>query len=350
MATSTVEPWGTLPDGSTVEAVILRDGSGLSASILTLGATLHSLWVPDARGDRADVVLGHDHPEDYLASRHYFGGTIGRSANRIAHGRFMIGDAVYQLECNDGPHHLHGGGNSAFHRRLWRIDAVDAAQVVMTLRSEDGEGGYPGNVAITASFSLRQAGQLEITYRARTDKPTIVNLTNHCYFNLSGGRSTALGATLRLHARQFASVQEGLIPTGHLCDVAGTPFDFRAARSIASRIRESHPQLQRARGYDHHFIIDGEPGLMRPAARLEDPVSGRWLELHVTAPGVQFYSGNFLDGTVAGKGGRYCRQGDGICLEPQGYPDAPNQPTFRATRVDPGDTYCNRMLLNFGAD
>ncbi len=347
MAHTSIRSFGRLDDGTEVEAVTLRNSRGHEATVLTLGATLQSLWLPDSRGERADVVLGHDEPAAYLSHPHYFGCSVGRYANRIAEGRFQLEGRHHQLERNNGNNHLHGGGATAFHRRLWRVLEARDGSVVLALRSENGEGGYPGGLDVTARYALQEDGTLAIDYGAVTDAPTIVNLTNHSYFNLRG-RGDVMDHRLTLFASRFTPVDPQLIPTGDLADVAGTPFDFRTAAPVGERIRLEHPQLQRARGYDHHFIVDGTPGTLRPAARLEDPVSGRVLELHTTAHGVQFYSGNFLDGSTRGKGGLACRQGDGLCLEPQGYPDAPNQPAFPSARLMPGEHYLNRILLRFG--
>ena len=342
-----IRPFGRLQDGRAVEAITLANGRGHEATILTLGATLQALRVPDARGSRIDIVLGHDEPAAYLSHRHYFGCTVGRHANRIARGRFVLDDAPWQLECNDGLHHLHGGGDAAFHRQLWQVLEASSGLVLLGLRSEAGDGGYPGRVDVRARYSMTDAGELWIEYGAVTDAPTVVNLTNHSYFNLAG-RGTAMDHRLILHASNFAAVDDTLIPTGELPPVDGTPFDFRTGARIGARIRDAHAQLRMARGYDHHFVVDGEAGMLRPAARLEDARSGLALDLSITAPGLQFYSGNFLDGSTHGKGGVACRQGDGLCLEPQGFPDAPNQPSFPSTVLRPGENYVNRMVLRAG--
>ncbi len=348
MADASIRSFGRLDDGTEVEAVTLQDSRGHEATVLTLGATLQSLWIPDSRGERTDVVLGHDEPAGYLSHRHYFGCTVGRFANRIAAGRFQLEGRHHQLERNDGGNHLHGGGATAFHRRLWQVVEAQAGSVVLALHSDDGEGGYPGRLDVTARYALQEDGGLAIEYGAVTDAPTIVNLTNHSYYNLRG-QGDVMGHRLTLFASRFTPVDAQLIPTGELAEVAGTPFDFRTATAVGERIRTDHPQLQRGRGYDHHFIVDGTPGTLRPVARLEDPVTQRVLELHSTAHGVQFYSGNFLDGSTRGKGGLACRQGDGLCLEPQGYPDAPNQPAFPAATLMPGERYLNRILLRFSS-
>lgn len=347
MPTTTIRPFGRLQDGRAVEALTLANGRGHEATVLTLGATLQALLVPDGRGGRTDIVLGHDEPAAYLAHRHYFGCTVGRHANRIARGRFSLDGVTHQLECNDGPHHLHGGGEAAFHRRLWQVLEAAGGVVVLGLRSEAGDGGYPGRVDLRARYSMTDAGELWIEYGAVTDAPTVLNVTNHSYFNLAGG-GTVMDHRLTLHASAFAPVDATLIPTGELPPVEGTPFDFRHGALVGARIREPHAQLRIASGYDHHVVIDGEAGSLRPAARLEDARSGLALDLSVTAPGLQFYSGNFLDGSTYGKGGMACRQGDGLCLEPQGFPDAPNQPGFPSTVLRPGEHYVNRMVLRAG--
>jgi aldose 1-epimerase len=348
MTNPVIRPFGTLESGEEVQAITLVDSRGHEAIVLTLGATLQALWTPDARGNRTDIVLGHDDPAAYLKHSHYFGASVGRHANRIAQGRFRLEGRQYQVERNNGNNHLHGGGATAFHRRLWQIQDASNDSVTLALRSDAGDGGYPGRLDVTARYALDAGGGLAIEYGATTDAPTIVNLTNHSYFNLSGG-GDVMGHRLTLDASRYAPVNAQLIPTGELPDVTGTPFDFRSGVAVGERIRDPHEQLRFGRGYDHHLVIDGPPGTLRRAARLEDPRSGRVLELHITAPGVQFYSGNFLDGTTLGKGGLAYRQGDGLCLEPQGFPDAPNQPSFPSTLLMPGETYASAMLLRFGA-
>ncbi|MBO9623832.1 MAG: galactose mutarotase [Sphingomonas sp.] len=345
-------PMGVLADGRLVEKVTLANANGISATVMTLGATLQALHVPDRDGVIDDIVLGHDTPDEYLARVNYFGVTVGRYANRIAHGRFTLDGRDYQLETNDGPHHLHGG-LSGFDRKLWTITSVgegEEAHVELTLVSSDGEGGYPGTLRVTARYTLDDRDQLRIDYRATTDAPTIVNLTNHALFNLAGerARGDVLTHKLTLHASRYTPVDPTLIPTGELAPVAGTAFDFAAPRAIGEAIRDGNDaQIRIGRGYDHNFVIDGTPGTLRPAALVEDPASGRAMEMLVTAPGVQVYSGNFLDGTVAGKGGRLYRQSDGLALEPQCFPDSPNRPDFPSSRLDPDMEYVNTMLLRF---
>lgn len=344
--------FGTLADGTRIEAVELTNRHGVSARIITLGATLQSLRVPDAHGASADVVLGYDEPQQYLDQPQYFGASVGRYANRIAHGRFTLDGKDFELPVNDGPNHLHGGPRG-FDKAVWTLAKAESgspARAVFTYVSPDGEQGYPGRLEVTAIYTLSEDNELAIEYRAVTDAPTIVNVTNHSYFNLAGasGDQSILDHLLTLFADRFTPVDATLIPTGERRAVAGTPFDFREAKRIGSDIRDGESeQLRFGRGYDHNFIVNGEAGELRPAARLVDPGSGRVMELLVTAPGVQFYSGNFLDGTTVGKGGRIYRQGDALCLEPQVFPDAPNHADFPSARLDPGDTYVNRMVLRF---
>jgi aldose 1-epimerase len=344
--------FGQLNDGRKVEAVELVNAAGVSARVITLGATLQALSVPDKQGKSQDIVLGYKTAAEYLAKPQFFGVTVGRYANRIAKGKFTLDGKAYTLATNDGPNHLHGGAKG-FDKVLWQIDAVkpgSPASVVMSYTSPDGEEGYPGALEVTATYSLSEKNELTIDYRATTDKATIVNITNHAYFNLAGEASSTdiLGHRLTLAADAYTPVDATLIPTGERRSVAGTPFDFRKPTVIGARIRDGRDeQIRFGRGYDHNFVVNGPAGTMRLAARVEDPASGRVMELHTTAPGVQFYSGNFLDGTSMGKGGRIYRQGDALCLEPQVFPDAPNQKDFPSARLDPGKTYQNSMTLRF---
>jgi aldose 1-epimerase len=346
--------FGALSDGQKVEAVELTSTSGVSARIITLGAAIQALSVPDKQGKSADIVLGYRTAAEYLAKPQYFGVTVGRYANRIAKGKFTLDGKSYTLATNDGPNHLHGGAKG-FDKVVWQIDSLKSgspASVVLSYTSPDGEEGYPGTLKVTATYTLSDKNELSIDYRATTDKATIVNITNHAYFNLAGEAGTAdiLGHRLTLAADAFTPVDSTLIPTGERKPVAGTPFDFRKPALIGARVRDGRDEQMRfGRGYDHNFIVNGAAGAMRLAARVEEPVSGRVMELLTTAPGVQFYSGNFLDGTSVGKSGRIYRQGDALCLEPQVFPDAPNQKGFPSARLDPGKTYSNSMILRFSA-
>jgi aldose 1-epimerase len=343
-------PAGTLADGSAVEVISLTNKQGVSAKILTYGATLQSLSAPDKNGRIADVLLGYDDLKDYVDHPNYFGVTVGRYANRIAGGAFSLDGKAYKLPLNDKSNTLHGGGKG-FDKQVWKVASVKSgpvATLVLTLTSADGDSGYPGKLDATVTYTLDDAGNLGITFDAKTDKPTIVNMTNHAIFNLAGEGSPdgALGHLLTIPAKAYTPVDAALIPTGELKPVEGGVFDFRAPRRVADGIRDGRdPQIVFGRGYDHNWALDkGVTKAPELAARLEDPASGRVLEVLTTEPGVQFYAGNFLDGTLVGKGGHLYRMGDGIALEPQKFPDAPNKPDFVSARVDPGKPYHHAMV------
>jgi aldose 1-epimerase len=349
-ATAKRAPFGVLPDGTAIEAVTLTGANGVSARIMTLGATLQSFDVPDREGRVADITLGHDDAASYVRAPNYWGQTIGRYANRIARGRFTLDGKTYQLPLNDKVNSLHGG-TVGFDKRIWRILSVEsgaAAKVVMALTSPAGDQGYPGKLDVTVTYSLDDRGALTIDFDAKSDAPTIVNLTNHALFNLAGeGASGGIYAQrLTILAARYTPVDDTLIPTGELRAVAGTPFDFTRGRLLGDGIRDGRdPQIAIGRGWDHNFVLDkgatAEPAL---AARVEDPASGRVLEVLTTEPGVQFYSGNFLDGSIVGKHGHVYRMGDGLALEPQKFPDTPNRPAFGSARVAPGQPYHHRMI------
>ena len=352
-ATATRGGFGQLADGTKVEAVTLSNGAGMSAKIMTLGATLQSLIVPDKAGHQEDVVLGYDTAQEYLSRPDYFGASVDRYANRIAKGKFTLDGKTYTLATNDGPNSLHGG-LKGFDKRMWKIDSVSSgpdAKVVLSYVSADGEEGFPGQLKVTATYSLNEQNELRLDYRATTSKPTVLNLTNHSYFNLSGNDARdVMDDMVTLHAERFTPVDATLIPTGERRAVAGTPFDFRTAHRVGARIRDARDQqIRYARGYDQNFIVDGKAGTLRPAAVVADPVSGRVMEISTTAPGVQFYTGNFLDGTFFGKNNRAYRQGDAICLEPGVFPDTPNHPDFPSARLNPGQTYTNTIVYKFSA-
>jgi aldose 1-epimerase len=352
-ATAARAPFGALSDGTKVEAVTLTNGAGMSAKIMTLGATLQSLIVPDKAGHKDDVVLGYDTAQEYLAHPDYFGASVGRYANRIAKGKFSIDGKAYMLATNDGPNSLHGGTHG-FDKRMWKIDSVSngpEAKVVLSYVSADGEEGFPGELKVTASYSLSEQNELKLEYRGTTSKPTVLNLTNHSYFNLSGNDARDVtGNLVTLHADRFTPVDATLIPTGERRAVAGTPFDFRTPHRVGDRIRDARDQqIRYGRGYDHNFIVNGAAGTLRPAAVVQEPVSGRTLEMSVSAPGIQFYTGNFLDGTFFGKNSRAYRQGDSICLEPGVFPDSPNHPDFPTARLNPGQIYVNTLVYKFSA-
>ena len=352
-ADATRERFGQLPDGAAVEAVTLSNSHGLSVRIIAYGAAIQSLKVPDRHGKTADVVLAYPDMNGYLAKPQYFGATVGRYANRIAGGTFALDGQRVELTKNDGANALHGGVRG-FDKQLWTISEVKrgpTASVTLSRVSPDGEEGYPGAVKASITYALNERNELVTTYAATTDKPTVINMSNHSLFNLAGvadGRD-ALGETLTIAADTYTPVNSALIPTGELRPVAGTPFDFRNPHVIGERIRQAKdPQLTIGRGYDHNWVLRG--GVTRQprfAARLADPKSGRVMELWTTEPGVQFYSGNFLDGTSVGADHILYRQGDGLALEPQHFPDSPNQPTFPSTRLNPGETYRHLSIYRF---
>jgi aldose 1-epimerase len=346
------ETFGKLTDGTAIESVTLKNATGISARLMTLGASIQSLSVPDNRGNSADIVLGYATAQEFLDKPQFFGATVGRFANRIAKGRFSLDGHAYALATNDHGNSLHGGSRG-FDKVVWRIDSVKSgatASATFSYSSPAGEEGYPGNLHVLAIYTLNDHNELGVQYQATTDAPTIANISNHSYFNLAGessGRSV-MDQRLEINAEKFTPVDQQLIPTGELRPVAGTPFDFRQATAIGARIRDgSDAQIRYGRGYDHNFVLSGSSGQLRTAVRFTDPQSGRVMEILTKAPAVQFYSGNFFDGTIVGKGGKVYRQGDAIVLEPQLFPDAPNHPDFPSARLDPGSTYDNTIVYRF---
>jgi aldose 1-epimerase len=344
--------FGKTPDGVEIEAITLTNGHGVSATVITYGATLQALVAPDRAGAKADIVLGFADAGAYVKNASYFGASVGRFANRIGKGQFTLDGQAYQLALNDhGLAALHGGVKG-FDKQVWTVTEVKRGPVAsVTLRhvSPDGEEGYPGTLTATATYALDEKNQLTVTYGATTDKPTIVNITNHALFNVAGEGSAdgAMGNVLTLAANGYTPVDAELIPTGAITPVAGTPFDFRTPHVVGERLRDARdPQIVVGRGYDHNMVLTGKAGAApRLAARLADPKSGRVLEILSDQPGIQFYTGNFIDGTLVGKSGKIYRQGDGIALEPQHFPDAPNKPAFAPVRLDPGQTYSNTMVF-----
>jgi aldose 1-epimerase len=343
--------FGVMNDGAAVERIALRGADGFEAAIIPYGATLQALRVPDRTGQSDDIVLGHDELDGYLAARRYFGATVGRYANRIAGAGFMLDGKKVALDANDGANMLHGG-LAGFDRKLWRIDDVTAQpepSVTLSCVGADGEGGFPGRLDMRVIYRVSGPTELSITLEATTDRPTVVNLTNHSFFNLDGALSGSdiLGHRLSIAADRYLAIDAASIPLQESPrSVEGTPFDFRKAEIIGARIRNDDEQLRRGRGYDHNFCLAPDRGL-RLAARVESPRSGRVLELSTDQPGLQFYSGNFLDGTAAGKGGRLYRQSDALCLEPQTWPDTPNRPDFPSARLDPGRRYRHEIAYRF---
>jgi aldose 1-epimerase len=347
--------FGTLPDGRKVEAVTLDDGHGFTARVISLGASLQSLTLPDRHGKFADVVLAYPDLHDYLAKPQYFGATVGRFANRLAKGRFTLDGKRYQVTLNDGPNSLHGG-TQGFDKVVWKVvKVVKSPEPSVTLQyvSPDGDQGYPGTLTATATYTLKAGHELAIDYSATTDKPTIVNLSNHTYWNLGGeGSGSVYDDVLTIPADSITPVDDTLIPTGEFRPVAGTDYDFRQGKPIGRDIRDGkEAQLLRGRGYDMNWVISRtRASAPRLVAKVEDPHSGRVLTLYSAQPGLQFYSGNFLDGTSVGKSGRIYRQGDAFVLEPQMFPDTPNHPAFGSARLAPGQTYSNHIVYRFSVD
>jgi aldose 1-epimerase len=348
-------PLGTTPDGEAVELITLRGPSGVELDIMTYGGTVTRLLAPDRDGERHDIVLGHEWLESYLAGTPYFGAIVGRYGNRIAGGRFTLDGAEYALAVNNGPNHLHGG-LTGFDKVVWNAEpySTDAETgVVLTHVSPDGDEGYPGELSVQVTYALTAEGDLRIDYEATTDAPTIVNLTHHGYWNLAGhAAGDILDHQLTLNASRFTPVGETLIPTGEQRSVEGTPFDFREAAAIGARIADDDEQLAFGGGYDHNFVLDGweGDGSLRSAAVLQDPGSGRTMEVLTTEPGLQFYSGNFLDGSDLGKDGVVYERRTGLCLETQHFPDSPNRPDFPSTVLRPGETYRSTTVYRFSAE
>lgn len=347
-ATITESPFGQLPDGRAATLYTLTNANGMIAKISNLGGVITELHVPDRDGVLADVCHGFDNVDAYLGKSEYFGALIGRYGNRIANGRFTLDGETWQLDVNDGVNHLHGGADG-FHRQLWEAEIFTtpkSAGVILTYLSISGDQGYPGTAEITAIYELRDNNELRIAFHAVADKATPMNLTNHAYFNLAG-KGDILGHELTIPADAITPVGPGLIPVGAPAPVAGTPFDFRSATAIGARIDQQDAQLALGSGYDHNFVLNkSAPGALELAARVVDPSSGRVLEVLSQEPGIQFYSGNFLNDSVSGKGRIYGHR-SGFCLEPQHFPDSPNRPDFPSTILRPGEEYSTVMAYRF---
>lgn len=342
--------WGTLKDGQQVALYTLTNANGMVVTVSEWGAAIQSIVVPDREGQFADVTLGYDSLKSYFRDPYYQGYTIGRYGNRIGKGQFSIDGTVYQLTQNDGENSLHGGA-LGFHRKLWKSEIVevpDAVGVAMTLTSEDGEEGYPGTVNVKATFTLNNQNELKIAYEGTTDKPTILNMTHHTYYNLTGDYDQSiLGHELQILANAITPVTPQLIPTGEFMDVAGTPFDFQELTAIGARIDDDNEQLKFGKGYDHNWVFSDADGSMKLQVRLYEPTSGRLLEMMTEEPGVQFYSGNFLNGAVVGKKDNAYQFRHGLCLEPQHFPDSPNHDNFPSTLLKPDETYQSATILRF---
>ncbi len=341
------DAYGTLSTGERVLRATLTAG-GVSVSIISYGGIITRIEAPDRQGRTDNVVLGFADLAAYEAhnGNHHFGALIGRFANRIARGRFTLDGHGHQLPVNDAPNSLHGGP-AGFGRRVWTLTPQGDDAVVLSLDSADGEAGYPGALRVEVTYRLDEDGTLSLDYRAVTDRPTILNLTNHSYFNLAGnGSGSVARQVVRIEADRYTPIDEDMIPTGEIASLDGTPLDFREPTEIGARLRDPHPQLALARGYDHNWVLRGG-GELAEAVQVHDPVSGRALTCLTTEPGVQFYTGNFLDGTRRGSAGTLYRQGDGFTLETQHFPDSPNQPGFPSTVLRPDQTYRQSTAFRF---
>jgi aldose 1-epimerase len=342
-------PFGKLTDGTTVDLYTLKNRNGMLVEITNYGGAVVTIRTPDRRGRMADIVLGYTEPSGYVADTSYFGALIGRYANRIAQGKFTLNGVEYQLAKNNDPNHLHGGV-LGFNKVVWQggdVNRSDGVALELTYLSKDKEEGYPGNLTVTATYILSDANELRIEYAATTDKETVVNLTHHSYFNLAGaGAGDILSHVVRINADRFTPVDETLIPTGELKSVKRTPFDFNRATTIGSRINQADDQLVLGKGYDHNFVLNKTGQELSLAATAYEPKSGRALEMWTTEPGMQLYTGNFLD-KVSGKAGQIYNRRGGFCLEAQHFPDSPNKPTFPSTVLKPGVRYTQTTVYKF---
>jgi aldose 1-epimerase len=341
--------FGTLPDGTAVDIYTLK-ADGLEVRVTSFGARIVSIRTPDRAGKIADVVLGYDTLAGYVEdNKTYFGAIVGRYGNRIGHGRFTIDGKEYHVPLNNGPNSLHGG-TIGFDRHVWTAKEVPGG-VEFTLVSPDGDQGYPGTLTAHVTYTVHAPGTLRVDYRATTDKATVLNLTNHAYFNLAGeGNGTILDQKVKLDADAYTPVDAGLIPTGELAPVKGTPLDFTKLTVIGERINADNQQLKYAGGYDQNFVVRGKPGELRPAAEVVDPASGRTLTVETTEPGVQFYTGNSLPGLFKGRSGVIYSKHMALCLETQHFPDSPNHPSFPTTELKPGETMHSETVFRFGIE
>jgi aldose 1-epimerase len=342
--------FGTLPNGRDTTLYTLTNASGMQAAITNFGGTVVSIKVPDKKGKFDDVVLGFERIDNYAAKMPYFGAIVGRYGNRIAKGKFSLDGKQYTLARNDGENSLHGGLHG-FDKALWNVNAVlnkDEPQLILEYTSKDGEEGYPGTLKVTVTYTLTNNNELRIDYHATTDKPTVLNLTNHTYFNLAGaGNGDILSHELMINADNFTPVDKTLIPTGEIRAVSGTPFDFTKSTVIGERINDKDEQLKFGNGYDHNWVLNKDDKKLTLAAKAYEPESGRVMEVFTTQPGVQFYCGNFLDGSNIGKGGKAYKRRFGFCLETQHYPDSPNKPSFPSTVLRPGEEFDSTTIYKF---
>ena len=351
---TTKESFGKTPEGQPADLYILKNKNGAEVAITNYGGAIVALKMPDRNGKLADIVLGYDNVDGYVADKSYFGALIGRYGNRIGHAQFAVDGKTYTLAKNNGENSLHGG-IKGFNKALWTaktVSAKDGQALELSYLSKDGEEGFPGNLKVTVVYTLTDENALRISYAATTDKKTVVNLTNHAYFNLAGqGSGDILAHLLTVEADQFTPVDAGLIPTGELRDVTGTPFDFRKPTAIGARIDQADEQIKLGGGYDHNFVLKkGNEKGETLAARVVEPTSGRVVEVWTTEPGIQFYTGNFLDGKTAGKGGATYPKRNAFCLETQHYPDSPNQPKFPSVILKPGERYDTVTTYKFSVE
>ncbi len=344
--------FGKMPDGAAIDIYTLTNAKGMQAGIITYGGAVASLTAPDRTGKYADIVLGCDTMDCYTKQTAFLGALIGRYGNRIGHGQFTLDGQTYNLPKNDGDNTLHGGPQG-FDKRVWKAaeaQSPDGPALELTYNSKDGEEGFPGNLSVKVVYTLTNNDELRIDYTATTDKNTVVNLTNHSYFNLAGqGEGDVLQHQVTINADRFTPVDAGLIPTGELRAVKGTPFDFTNATAIGARINDKDQQLQYGKGYDHNWVLNKGAGGMTKAAEVYEPNTGRVMEVSTTEPGLQFYTGNFLDGTIKGKGGKAYQHRGAFCMETQHYPDSPNKPSFPSTELKPGQTYHTTTVYRFSA-
>jgi len=342
--------YGKLPDGREVFQYTLKNAAGVEVRIINYGAIVTTLKVPDRNGKLADIVLGYDSLAGYLGDNAYLGAIVGRYGNRIGKGKFKIDEQEYQVTVNDGANHLHGG-KVGFNKVLWDAQVESSTTepaLALTYVSLDGEEGYPGTVTLTVTYTLTNENELRIDYEGTTDKPTILNPTHHSYFNLTGNpEETILNHELTIDAAKFTPVDAGLIPTGELADVASTPFDFNESEKIGLRINAQNEQLQFGRGYDHNWVLNSYDRTVHKVVTLYEPLSGRLMEVFTDQPGMQFYSGNFLNGTIRGKNGELYQHRTGLCLEAQCFPDSPNKPNFPSVILRPGQIYHQRTIYKF---
>ncbi len=350
----TKRAYGMTSDGQAVDEYTLTNGKGVEIKVITFGGIITSLRVPDRKGNLADVVLGFTSLADYETKSPYFGALIGRYGNRIGKATFTLDGTTYTLALNDGPNSLHGGVKG-FDKQIWgakEVKSPDGVGLELSYLSADGEEGYPGNLSVKVTYTLTNDNALKIDYHATTDKATVVNLTNHSYFNLAGnGAGTIYEHIAQINADHYTPVSDTLIPTGELAPVEGTPFDFRSPRVVNGGIRSSHPQMVYGRGYDHNFVLNRKTANeLEMAARIYDPSSGRAIEVWTMEPAMQFYTSNFVNATLVGSSGGIYRQGDAFCLETQHFPDSPNQANFPTTTLKPGETYQTTTVYKFTAD